>query len=411
MPILHTPSLNTSRLDAILNDPKLQGATVSVTVTDSEGHILYGHESDRHVVPASNEKLFSAAFALSALGPDYRPSTRFWKVPGGLVIDSTGDPMMSSEDLVAASKKLSPYDHGTVSVRESYFPGVPSTWEWDDLPNKYAAPVDALTVDRSAFEIWSVKGRPVLKPYPYDVKIRWNRSSTTAGVSYDPWHKLVTIDGDLPKVDTQLDTLALPAPDQDAASLFGRRFERTTTVPEAAPDLNLSGHTLAEQIEACLPPSDNNLAEGLLMLGAQKYGPLGEDPYVTARRAITHFLTEVVQIDPADFHVMDGSGMSRNNYTTSRAVTKLLVWADHQPTSAIWHGALANPKKGTLRGRLSGLAFEGKTGSLSLVSSLSGYLTRKDGDRLVVSILMNEFNASSAETHQIQEAFIRALNE
>ncbi len=69
-------------LDAILDVPELKGAVYGAVVTRPGGEVLYERTADLHVMPASNQKLISCAFALATFGPEYRPQPRSWKIEG-----------------------------------------------------------------------------------------------------------------------------------------------------------------------------------------------------------------------------------------------------------------------------------------------------------------------------------------
>jgi D-alanyl-D-alanine carboxypeptidase/D-alanyl-D-alanine-endopeptidase (penicillin-binding protein 4) len=154
-------------------------------------------------------------------------------------------------------------------------------------------------------------------------------------------------------------------------------------------------------VRACLAPSDNNVAEHLLLMAGSK----PNDDYPAARRALTEFLEGTVGTPPFDIIPYDGSGLSRHNLVTARALARLLAWCDAQPTSDLWRASLALPgQPGTLRNRLAGVNFAGKTGSLNHVSSLSGYV----GDRTVV-IMMNHFRGSAEAAREIQDAIVRRV--
>ena len=396
-------------LDKLLDSPKLNGAVVSATVTDLDGNVLYEKNSGIHVLPASNQKLFSNAFALWERGADYRPQTRFWKLSDRIVIDSTGDPLMTFDQLKHAQSQLGADRHLPVYVREAYAPQIPDGWDYDDLPNKYAAPVTAFGFDRNSFSIWSLGGRAALLPSSFGVRLSVDRKAGPLVTRYDPFLREVWVSGTLPKKDQVLDTLALPHPDEIAAKVFGARLEYTEDLPQREPDLVLTGGSVIDIVRACLPPSDNNLAENLLLLGARKEGELGPNPYPLACKRMKDFLVHVVGISEEDLHPFDGSGLSRRNYLTSRALAKLLCWANQQPTSAAWHSALAKSGTGTLSNRLKDVRFQGKTGSLAMVSSLSGYVTSLAGKTLIVSIVMNEFGCTADEVHAIQDEFTRIL--
>ncbi len=395
--------------DRILANPNLDGAIVAAVVTDLDGKTIYEHNGAVHVVPASNQKLLSNSFALWELGPDYHPKTSFWKLSDRIVIDSPGDPLMTYEVLRKAQKQLGADDRLPVYVHEAYAPEIPGSWEYDDLPNKFSAPVCALTFDRGSFAAWSKKGKAVLLPAAFGVKTDYFPAQGSPRVEYDPFARRVQVYGTLPKADRELDTLALPRPDEDAASIFGSRFEPTDEVPQTPPDLTLTGGSTLNMVGACLPPSDNNIAENLLLMGAGREGELGKQPYALATRRLRDFLTHVVGIDPDDVHPFDGSGLSRHDYVTTRAIAKLLCWANAQPTGPRWRAAFAHPGFGTLSNRLKGLTLQAKTGSLDMVSALSGYLTTQSGKTVVVSIILNEYDCTASDARAVEDEFMKAV--
>jgi D-alanyl-D-alanine carboxypeptidase/D-alanyl-D-alanine-endopeptidase (penicillin-binding protein 4) len=187
-----------SDLDSIVESPKLQGASVGIVVTETDGTVLYEHDPNRRLLPASNEKLFTCAFALHRLGPDFRPNTRFWKEPKALVVRSEGDPTISYESLQTLAKRLNP-KRKPVRLSEAYRAGYVSTWQLDDLPNRYAAPVYALTVDRGSLELWSVDGKIELRPARFDIAIAWDGHTGPFHDTLDVFHHRLTLQGELPK--------------------------------------------------------------------------------------------------------------------------------------------------------------------------------------------------------------------
>jgi D-alanyl-D-alanine carboxypeptidase/D-alanyl-D-alanine-endopeptidase (penicillin-binding protein 4) len=397
-------------LVAILNDARFKGCLVSATVADLSGNILFGYNETQRVIPASNQKLLTCAFALNALGPTYHPKTRFWKKENRLIIEAPGDPSMTFDQLKDAATTLKTDSWTSVYLREAYAPGVPDSWEHDDLPNKYAARVTAFTVDRGSFELWNVNGKPKLLPSAYGVRIE-TLQSPVEFIRYDPHARKVTMAATLGPKSERLDTLAIPRPDEAACNFFGRLRGGVDTVPNAPPTLVIEGKSIADVVADCLPPSDNNLAENLLLMAASKEAALGINPYAVARERFERFLTDTVNISRDDFRVFDGSGMSRHNLVTTRGITQLLSWADRQPTRALWRAALAYPGKGTLAKRLNGIDFRGKTGSLDLVASLSGYLKVKDGRDVVVSVVVNNYLCPDNEARSVLDSFVRAVRD
>lgn len=238
------------------------------------------------------------------------------------------------------------------------------------------------------------------------------RRGTKAGprkVTYDPIRHTLTVDGDLPKAKTKIDTLALELPDACAASFLGRRFSLTDHSPKSPPSLILGGPPLSATIKECLVHSDNNIAENLLLMAAGSDKPLGTDPYATAETALSHFLISTVGVEAGDFHPEDGSGMSRHNVVTTRGIVKLLQWALKQPTKDVWLDALAKPGAGTLQDRLAGVPFVGKTGTLDMVVALSGYVHTSRNRTLTVSLIFNQFACGEKDARSIADEFIKKL--
>ena len=98
---------------------------------------------------------------------------------------------------------------------------------------------------------------------------------------------------------------------------------------------------------------------------------------------------------------MDGSGLSRLDLVTPSAVLKLLRYMYHSPARDSWLSILpVAAQDGTLSGRFGGSAAAGrlyaKTGTLSHVSALSGYLRRRGGAWIAFSILVNNYGGRSA---------------
>ena len=398
-------------LDAILDASELKGALYSATVTDLDGKVLYQRNTDQRVMPASNQKLISCSYALHELGSDFVAKTKIWKQGNRVYVESNGDPSLTYAQLADAKKTLKLSGRDTVYLKQAYRGGVPESWELDDLPNRYAAQVAAFTFDQAAFELWAENGKAFLLPSTFGVKVKFDSKLKPGTSQYDPLKRTAWVGANLPKTRTRLDTLALPDPDGSASSILGRKLVYTNDVPNRAPDLTITGQPIGEMLKFCLVHSDNNMAENFLLMAASKQGPLGEHPYELARERVTKFLTDTVGVDKEDIHIYDGSGMSRHNLVTSRAISKLLLWANRQPTAPLWKSCLVSPLNGTLKGRLKDVDFRGKTGTLDMVVSLSGYVKPKDGTEVIMSFLLNHFTCSSVKARDILDNFAKTLYE
>lgn len=395
-----------SPLDIVLQDPALQGAVVGVVVMDPKGTVRYDRNGDVRMVPASNQKLLTGAFALHRLPANQRFETRFHADSRGVWIDAPGDPLMTRDDLREIRRRLGRYAGRRVYVRPSFDVKWPDSWEWDDLPYYYAPVVSSFTVDRGVYRVESDGKQLRLSPEGYGDAVRRVTGPRETYRYLDARREWVISTPSFPNAGPG-QRLAIPDPLAAAASTLGRYAGRTRDPLPGAPILTWTGRTVADAVIECLPPSDNYLAEALFLAAARQDAATID--YPSARREMGRFLTEVVGVAAGDFRISDGSGLSRQNFVTPRAMAQLLHWAETQPFAAQWEAAQARPGSGTLRNQLSGIDFAGKTGTLSGVVSLSGYVRARSGERFRVVCIANHTVVPAAQVRAVWERVMRLV--
>jgi serine-type D-Ala-D-Ala carboxypeptidase/endopeptidase (penicillin-binding protein 4) len=387
-----------------LLDPKLKGAIVGAIVTDVKGRVLYEKNADTRLMPASNEKILTCAFALARRGASFRPRTDFWVEGSKISIAAYGNPTLKYSDLKAIKDVYSPAE---ISLFQSYRSSRPDTWQIGDAPNRYAPATTAFTIEKAGVELWREGGNLVFKPYDPGIAIYGKNANAPFQTSYEPLAGLLTYTGFVPSGRQMLDTYSVPKPDESAifALTGSRQFTELDQAPTTEPTKSIEGPSMETLLKDCLEPSDNCLAEHLLMLGSQKRSQ-GE-----ATKALGDWLTGSLGIDKASINIADGCGLSRKNNVTARTISKVLAWAYQQPTKEIWMEALAKPGEGTLKGRLGKIEFFGKTGTLDMASALSGYVRCKDGSTKIVSVIMNHYACTASEARGIQDRFIENVSQ
>lgn len=430
-------------LDEILTDPRLRGGQASVIVLRAEtGEVLYQHDADRRLIPASNEKLFTSVAALDILGPDHTFATTVATqgqqhgsvLRGDLYLRGTGDPTALAEDYARLADQVAATGicvvTGHLVADDTWFDGVRlgNDWTWDDEPFYYAAPVSALTVapdtDYDAGTVivevrpGGAVGEPVrvdLVPATGEVVIV-NRATTAApgggdaiGIEREHGSNRIAVTGTLPADDElSRDWASVADPTGYAADVFLRALEARgvrvagRVVRGATP---ADARTLAEHrsqpLGAILTPflklSNNGHAEVLLKsIGREVAGQGSWSAGLSAMRS----QVETYGVDPAAMANRDGSGLSRRNLVPPAAIAALLDAAQTRPWFDVWYDALPIAGQadrmvgGTLRSRMVGTLaagnLHGKTGTLTGASSLSGYVTDADGERLIFSIVFND---------------------
>lgn len=452
------------RIDTALDDPALEGATSGVLVQDPDtGEILYEAETGTQLLPASNMKMFTAAAALESLGPDHTFETRVVAEDGdgapGTVGDlhlvGGGDPVLSAEDLDALAADVAGAGvevvEGDLLADDSRFDGqrlVDDWWE-EDEPFAYSAQISALTVAHGArFDtgVTEVGVEPAAEGEPVTVDLGAaegyaeldNSAGTGAPGSEDTLRidrptgtNTIELTGSLPADAEPIQALRTV---DEPAGLAGHLFAEALAehgvevqggleygqLPGDWDDpIELAGHTSAELAEILVPFmkfSNNAHAEMLVKeIGREA---VGEGTWEAGLAEVEQVL-DGIGVDTADLVFNDGSGLSRSNLVTAATTGDLLTrvrdadWADDFRDSLPVAGVEDPLVGGTLSGRMGGSAAEGvlaaKTGTLSGVSALSGYVPAPDGGELVFSVVNNE-HGGAAPTH-VQDAIGIAVAE
>jgi PBP4 family serine-type D-alanyl-D-alanine carboxypeptidase len=159
---------------------------------------------------------------------------------------------------------------------------------------------------------------------------------------------------------------------------------------------------LVEVIKYLNKNSDNFYAE--MILKAIGFEKKGEGTAKAGISVVTEYSRSLGLDLRAD--MLDGSGLTRYNQLASEHLVGLLTALAKEPYFLGFYDSLPIAGvDGTLQSRMSNTAasgnLRGKTGSLTDVSALSGYVRTKDNELLAYSMLMNGYTSSS--TRQLQD--------
>src|SRR5437763_2037015 len=253
------------RIETILASPELQKNLWGVQVVSlPDGKVLYQHNADKLMQPASNTKLFATAAALALIGPDYKFQTTVeaaaapdskGRLAGDIYLVGRGDPNLSArvlpfkdrtelqgsttqalEDLADQVVKagVKQVDGDVVADDTYYIWEFPDGWTRDDLQWDYGAPVSALTVnDNSVFLDISpgdkVGDKAAIKLDPSSDYFQVNNRIVTAaagtkkeiGIHRDPGSKQIELWGSIPlDSKTEGEEIAVEDPAEFAAQIF-----------------------------------------------------------------------------------------------------------------------------------------------------------------------------------------------
>lgn len=171
-------------------------------------------------------------------------------------------------------------------------------------------------------------------------------------------------------------------------------------------------HTVGQVLPRMMKKSDNFYAESLFYQLAALSGkrPAGRKD----ARGYIDALISKVGLTPANYQIADGSGVSLYNYLSPELLVRLLelAWNNNSIRQALYPSLPIAGVDGTLENRMRKTAAQGnvhaKTGTVTGVSSLSGYATSPEGHILVFSII-NQGISKASDGRDWQDKVCEAL--
>ena len=336
-----------ARIDTILTTPLLETTQLGLMVYDlTADSTLYTFGHRQRLRPASTMKVVTAVAALDRLGSDYQLTTSIYNtgtisggtLRGNLYVVGGMDPMFDRSDMIAFVNKMRHLGIDTIcgsilvdlSFKDNDRLG--EGWCWDD-------------------------DNPVLTPLLYDSK-----DCFVEQLSRELQRDGVVI------IDTSY-----------RAPLSSRRL------------VTIRSHSVAEVLVRMMKESDNLYAESLFY----QLGRTNGNKSATGKTAASQVrqMIQKVGLQPGDYRVADGSGLSLYNYVSAELEVAMLRYA-WQHAGLFRQLNIVLPVAGvdgTLKGRMKNTPAEGnvhaKTGSVSGISSLAGFCTAPNGHELCFAII------------------------
>ncbi|HKQ18838.1 MAG TPA: D-alanyl-D-alanine carboxypeptidase, partial [Candidatus Eisenbacteria bacterium] len=355
---------------------------------------------------------------------------------------------------------------GTLFAPEPYAP----SWALEDIPHAYGAPVNAILANGNAASLVATVGprgvslalEPPEVPITLDARVGMAAAGQPGWLDLDrrPFDARLRVRGQVPPDGTVKKQVSVPDPDSAAGLVLlgamrraGTEIEnaRVRVVPhggQAAGGRDVEGPLFvagapgaagaagmpagwrevkkdrrAVVLAHVSPPaaemagivnavSLNAEAEALLRL----LDPAPTEKHRDAGLRESRRLAAEAGVDTLDLSLVDGSGLSPQNLLTARALVRWLWSHDQDSTLAEpFRDRLAAPGAlGTLKNRFPGLDprrdLRAKTGSLTNVSALAGYLRTFDGERIAFAMITNGNRGSIASARQAEEEVVGVLS-
>lgn len=420
----------------ILKAGTLRGAQIGLLVQDTvRGTVLYKQNADQEFMPASNFKLLVGSASLQRLGTGFTFVTTVASdkpadagvIAGNLYLRGGGDAHLTAKDLDDAAAALAAQgvkrvDGALVTDASRYdSQRYGYGWSWDDLPYYYAPVVTALELEEGLVHMTFAPGPnpgslAVLRVWPqssaYTID---NELMTSPAGSKDTsdivrvWNKpdVIEIAGDYPFGAKESGDVnpAVPDPESYAGDVFSRALAaHGIVVTGGVHDGKMPGtaSVLWSHDSEAMPklmadfwyPSDNLMGELFLKeLGVVQGGEPGND---ANGAVLEQTYLRSLGIDPNTVTIADGSGLSSYDRITPRDLVTILQADWNGPNRQVVLDALpVAGVRGTLQRSYIGTAAEravfAKTGSISHVRTISGFVQTRTHGPLTFSLLINQW--------------------
>ncbi|MER2125710.1 D-alanyl-D-alanine carboxypeptidase/D-alanyl-D-alanine-endopeptidase [Solibacillus sp.] len=425
-------------------------SNVALTIRDADtGKMVYSHNGDKLMRPASNMKLISGAAALGILGEDYRFTTELYMdgtvqshvLNGNVYIKGSGDPTLTKENFQAFANVLKQNGIKTINGNligdDTAFSGstLPVGVDKADESYYFGARTSAITMsqnadfDASTVIIEAKPGKVGAKPtYSIEPNLsglvisnqaktvnKGQKNTLTIKRVYNS--NKVIISGSLPQGSSAKEWVTLQNPSKNTMQAIkttlqnaGIKFVNNSKIV-LAPVSNEAKllHTnksrpLAAIFPAFMKLSNNSIADILVKaLGQQE---LGEGSTLAGINVMKSY-SQLLDVPVDKWRFADGSGLSDANRVTTNGLAQLLFNVQQQPYFNTYFISLpiaGNSERmvgGTLRKRLTEANLQNriyaKTGYIPNVYTLSGYVKGNSGKQYIFSILLE--NKANGNTH------------
>lgn len=315
---------------------------------------IISHRGDTSFIPASTIKILTSLSAFHFLGEHYRFTTHFLKDnAGNLYIRGQGDPFLVSENIEYIAKELRKRGLSSVTsvvLDTSYFQlesRVPGT---SNSLNPYDALNSALAVNFNALPISVQKDGTILSGEPQTPLLPLMKE---LAISLPPGKHRLNVSG-FPQKGKRSNSIRYTgelflAFLRKAGIHISEGYRRGDTPASAKPFYSyVSPQSLSDLVAMNLTFSNNFIANQLfLSCGAKRFG--GPASWKKARESITEFTHGHLGIAKNDFHIEEGSGLSRKNHLTPKAMLTILE-SFHPHADLLSPKATHLIKSGTLKG-------------------------------------------------------------
>ena len=413
--------------DSIINDSNISKNSISISVKNVDtGKVIYQQNAHVLMHPASVQKVLTLIPIMEVLGDDYTFKTELYSRGNNSYLIKLGaDPYLESSDLDNLVNNIKPdkvkkiYINNSIIERKDWGEG----WQWDDDLNHFMPRFNSYNLDGNLSKITIMptdSNKPAYIINPQKSPIQFYNNVKTGNNNNIKISRDNIISANTVKLEG---TVASPVTyyitNNNLRMYFNKKLTDAlenksiylkapyTDSDKEASDKYISAieHPISIAINDILINSNNLTIETMAKLaGGKYYNKQGTD--ADGVRLFNEYCQKH-NIDNSRIRIVDASGVSKNNLVDTDFVSEYLL---KNKDNKILEN-MATPGEGTLSTRLIPLKdnIKEKTGTLSDISSIAGYLTAKSGRKYAFCIITNDPATSDSTKKNFENYFIREM--
>ncbi len=416
-----------SDFKSIIKESKISQNSISISIKNVDsGKVVYSINDKILVHPASVQKMMTIVPIVEELGEDYNFKTSIYsRGKNGYVIKLGADPYLTYSDLENLLKKINSetvkqiYIDNSIIEQKAWGEG----WQWDDDLNTSMPRFNSYNLDGNLVKITIMPtdlSKPAFIINPQKSTMVFNNNVITGNknevhISRDNINSsnVLKLEGVVSTPETHFITnnnLRRYFESKLTNGLEDRKIylKSSYIVSKVNNSDILQGeteHSISGAIDDVLLNSNNMIIETMAKLaGGKYYKKQGTD--IDGIRLFNEYCQKN-GLDNSRIRLTDASGVSKNNLTDVDFITEFLIKNKNNKIM----DRLASPSQGTLADRMIPLKdnLKAKTGTLSDISAIAGYLTAKNGQKYAFAIIINDPATTSSQKKNLENYLIRDM--
>lgn len=440
-----------TKIDNVVKDKFFDRCLIAIQVDDlTTNKTLFKKNEKMLLHPASNMKIITTTAGLIYLGLDYEFKTDLYydgfvsndTLNGNLYFVGGCDPDFVTQDFYGFADAIKSLNisvingniYGDVSFKDSLYWG--NGWMWDDDPSFDAPYLSALNLNDNCVEV-IVQQSDYLDQLTVSLNPNTKYVSVINEAKFDAEDKFeisrnwlerkneIIIKGKYPKsIKYTSEFVNVLEPAKYFLTVFSEVLDSNNIklignigiekLPEQIILLNSFSRKYSDIIDNLNKTSDNLSAEMTLLALAEKF--YGKPANAKNGIKVIDKMIELVGLKPEEYRLVDGSGVSHYNVVTAELLSAILkyFYVERPELYTILYNSFPIAGvDGTLENRMRNTLAEknvhAKTGTITGVSTLSGYVTSKKNHTLAFSIMIQNYVGSSTKAKEFQDQVCKIL--